>query len=192
MTQHSEDNSNPNGRIVLFFIATVPVIVMLLIVYFAFRANNAGRVLTCTSNVSSGGTVTLRVEPLDVSGVYHESHQFTYKSSPESDESEVIFDMALPNPTMVMNCADNIGSAGRVVWVWNDKGLAVTDDAGESWQEWEVCDDPRPRFACSQYEHLESVLFLENGSGQAAVYAPEGGYILNTSDGGDTWTMATP
>lgn len=192
MTQHTDDKSNPNGRIVLFFIATVPIIVMLLIVYFSFRATNAGRVLTCTSNLTTGGTMTLRVEPLDVSGVYHESHQFTYKVSPDSDESEVIFNMALPNPSMVMNCADNIGSEGRVAWVWNDKGLAVTDDAGQSWQEWEVCDDPRPRFACSQYEHLESVLFLDNGSGQASIYAPEGSYILSTSDGGDTWTMATP
>ncbi|MCA9884305.1 MAG: hypothetical protein H6670_06930 [Anaerolineaceae bacterium] len=193
MTQHADDTlSKSNGRIVLLFLVTVPTIVILLIVYFSFRATNAGRVLTCTANVTSGGTVTLRVEPLQVSGVYHESHQFSYKETPESDESTVIFDMTLPNPTMVMNCADNIGSDGNVVWVWNDKQITATANSGESWHSWEVCDDPRPRFDCSQYEHLESVSFTEDGIGEATIYAPEGSYSILTSDGGASWTMAAP
>jgi hypothetical protein len=187
----SESSSRRNGRAVLIFVAIAPLVLMVVVTFLALQTQNAGEARTCMVNVETGGTVTMVAQPMTVSGVPYEDYTFDYRTQPDSDPVQIM-QMGVSRPTDSVNCADNIGSADTVVWVWNDKGMAISPDAGENWYTWEVCNEPRPAFGCTVPEHIDGATFEASGAGSVHVYAPEGSYEVITDDGGATWQIDGP
>ncbi|QPC81617.1 hypothetical protein G4Y79_18255 [Phototrophicus methaneseepsis] len=184
-------SSGISGRIVLVIITIVPLLLMIGVAVIGLRTENAGEAWSCTADLANGGVMTLTVQPKTVSSVYYEDQIFTYQPVPEG-ESTVVMQMGVSQPTMTMRCDENIGSAAQVLWVWNEKGMTVSADEGESWHLWEICDEPRPEFGCTPPEHIQAVSFVASGEGSVDVFAPEGSYQVMTEDGGATWQMTMP
>lgn len=172
------------------FIVAFPILGLFLLAAIAFQTTPAGEVTDCTVTNDSGTiTVALTIEPIEVSGRYFETHTFAQIS--DSDESDVIFANTRPSPDET-TCEQNIiFMDSEAVVVWNGAAVAWSENAGDSWRIWEMCDEPRPSFGCVDRERIERVTVESATSGQIDVYAPEGSYSIVTGDAGENWQLKT-
>jgi hypothetical protein len=167
-------------------ILVIPIALFLGLERLAFATIPAGDIVVCERELGAL-EARITVEPFRMGQIYHERQLIEIN---RGEVWEPVIDMVLNLPELTPTCDTNLGNAQNLVWVWNGKTIALTNDEAISWQTWEICDEPRPDFGCVRDEYIQSTELSDDGL-LVSVSAREGNYQVLTPDQGMNWQFVT-
>lgn len=190
MTQTAEKGGGRRTWLLLLLIFVVlPLAVIGAFLGFGLAPRELGEPFVCERSFDGIGTGRLEVQPAEAGGRYFEEQFFTFRGEGDEEFREVLT-LRPPTPRGDLSCEANmLATEDDSLLFWAEEALAISEDAGLTWQLWAVCDDPRPEFGCREAEYIQSIDFAGVDELAVSVFAPEGNYAVVSADGGRTWEL---